>query len=56
MNNIESGNAFCKIKKYIYRTFKRTTYVEKFIKIKKGNSWRQGRKGKRKKYGRPKTD
>ena len=56
MNNIESGNVFCKIKIYIERTFKRTTYVEKFIKIKKGNSWRQGRKGKRKKYGRPKTD
>lgn len=56
MNNIESGNIFCKIKKNIYRTFKRTTYGEKFIKIKQGNSWRQGKKGKRKKYGRPKTD
>ena len=36
------------------RILKRTTYGEKFIKTKKENSWRQGKKGSRNECGRPK--
>ena len=57
LNNIESGSIFRKMKKKkTDKTFKRTTYGEKFIKIKKENSWKQGKNGSRNEYGRPKTD